>query len=1071
MSQAEPTPPARGPIAWMTRNSVAANLLMAVLLLGGLFGMMRVKQEVFPEFELDVVTVSVPYPGASPEEVEQGIVLALEEAVLGVDGIKRITSSASEGVGTVSALLLLSADRQTVLADVKNAVDRIRTFPLEAEDPSVAMLALPSQVVSLVISGDTELSVLHDIAEKARRELIAGGNVTQVELDGVPPLEIGIEIPREELEALGLSMQDVARQVTAASLELPAGAIETRSGEILVRVSDRRRAGEEFKNIVVTGTIGGARVRLGDIATISDGYAADDRETLYRAFDAESGAARSLPAVRVTVYRVGAETPSSVATAVKEYRDELAKTLPGNVQLAIWSDDSILLEERIGLLVNNGWLGLLLVFVVLALFLDLRLAFWVGLGIPISFLGAFAVMPVTGVSVNMVSLFGFIVTLGMVVDDAIVVGENAYEKMEGGLPPMQAAVEGAREMAVPISFAILTTAAAFAPLFFIPGFMGKIFSIMPAIVCMVLFFSLVESFFVLPAHLAHGGTGFLSRILAKWSPVNRTVSAGLQWFIRVIYEPVLRGFLAFRYAAVAAGVAVLMMAVGLVASGLVPFNFFPVLEGDVVKASARLPFGVPVEQSKGVERAIEDALSRALERSGEAGIAKGVFAKVGEASRERFGLIESGSHLVSVELQLVPSGEREISAQELAALWNAEMPELAGIDSLKITAQAGPGAGAAVDVQLSHPDLPTLQRIASRLEDELRTFPQLTNIDNTFASGKPQVDYELLPAARDLGLTASDVASQLRANFYGAEALREQRGRNEMKVMVRLPEGQRSSEYDLQQLRIRTPRGAMVPLEDVVDIKRGKAPTSIKREAGLRIVNVKADLAAGVESPREVLAEVTDSILPALEDAYPAMSWSFTGAQREQAEAFENIGPNYLLALIAIYGLLAVPFRSYLQPLVIMSAIPFGLVGAIVGHLVMGYTLSFVSVFGIIALSGVVVNDSLVLIDAANKRRAEGASPTEAIIWAGQRRMRPILLTSLTTFFGLMPMIFETSVQARFLIPMAISLGFGVLFATVIVLLLVPSLYLIIEDFRPGRRMRVPKPKPNTEDVPRVAAK
>ncbi len=1040
---------AKGTIAFMAKNPVAANLLMMVIVIGGLLGVSRIKQEVFPEFTLDIVTVGVPYPGASPHEVEQGITLAVEEALRGLDGVKRVTSSSSEGGAAVSAELLLSADPDKVLNDAKSAVDRITTLPEEAEEPQVTLASRKREVISLVLSGDQDLRSLHALAEKVRAELLLDEDVTQVDVFGVPGPEISIEVPRESLEAYGLTLDEVARAVTMSSLELPGGSIETGSGDLLVRVSDRKLAGQQFEDIIIRGTPDGGALTLGEIAVIKDGFEDTDQANYYN----------GQPAMRVTAYRIGDETPAGVAAAVKRYAETLDAELPDTVTVAVWKDDSLMLAERIDLLVRNAKMGLILVVLVLALFLDIRLAFWVALGIPISFLGAFLVgQPLFDVSINMVSLFALIVTLGIVVDDAIVVGENAWEKMERGMKPKAAAIAGAREMAVPVTFAVLTTVAAFGPLFFVPGVMGKIFSIIPAMVISVLIFSLVEGFFILPAHLAHEeGHGRLavlvntaSRVLRRpFDFVRNIVSGYLMRFIHGPYKRVLALVLEWRYATMGLALASFFVAVGLVKGGHVPFSFFPKLEGDLVVASARLPYGAPIARTEMVRAELERSLNATIRELGAAEDVKGIYTKVGEGAATGGpggGPGETGSHLVTVEVNLVGSTEREFSSKQFSDAWKTATPQLAGLESMTFNSSSGPGAGAAVDVQLSHPDTAVLERASADLAETLRGYGDLTDIENSYAAGKPQLDFQLLPAARTLGITSQDIARQLRGAFYGAEALREQRGRNELKVMVRLPEAQRISETDLEQFMVRSPTGGFVPLAEVATFSRNRAPTSIVREDGRRIVNVKGELAPGVVSPQEVIRALNETELGALKASYPGLSAELVGEQRSQGEAFASLGQNYIVALFLIYALLAIPFRSYTQPIIIMSAIPFGFVGAVGGHLLMGYELSIISMMGIIALSGVVVNDSLVLVDAANRARAEGDDAWHAIIHAGVRRFRPILLTSLTTFFGLMPMIFETSMQARFLIPMAISLGFGVLFATVIALLIVPALYLIVED-------------------------
>jgi multidrug efflux pump subunit AcrB len=1043
-----PIVPPRGPIAWMANNPVAGNLAIVLILIGGFMSALRIKQEVFPEFTLDVVTVTVAYPGASPSEVEQGIVLAVEEAVRGVDGVKRVTSRAAEGVGTVTVETLIGANREKVLNDVKNEVDRITTLPLDAEEPQVILGTNRQRVISLVIAGDHPLQTLDAIAERARSDLLASKAVTQVEVQGVPPLEVSVEVPRETLDAYGLTLEQIAGQIRLSSLELPGGGVDTRAGEILVRMADRRKTGEALGDVVVRGTNGGAVVRLRDIATITDGYADTDQAAFYN----------GLPAVRVTAFRVGEETPIDVADAVKAYVPTLQAAVGPDTTIAVWDDDSQILLDRIDLLVRNGQMGLILVVFSLALFLELRLALWVAFGIPVSFMGAFMLMPVMGVSINMISLFALIVTLGIVVDDAIVIGEHTWFKMSQGIPPLQAAIEAGREMAVPVTFSVLTTMAAFAPLLFVPGFSGKIFRIIPMVVIIVLAVSLVESFLVLPGHLGHGKarTGWF------WDLIDKPRVRASAWLERFSDGPFRRLVLLsteLRYATMAAAAAAFIVTIGGVASGLVPFTFFPSLEGDVASASIRLPYGAPLEATIKAREQLEASARVSLDALGPEALVA-MFTSVGEGPDQGFGVREVSGNLATVEVQFVPTDQRSFTAADFVARWIAETPPIPGAESVVITSSFGPGGGADVALQLAHTDPERLAAASDELVRVMRSYPAITNVQSTFSGGKPQIDLSLLPGATTLGLTSEGVARQVRSAFFGAEAVREQRDRNELKVMVRLPEAQRASAEDIADLRIRAGASGSVALGEVAKVTPNRAPTVINREDGRRIVTVSAENAPGVKSVQDVVTALQETDLPAMMARDPGLTWSAAGDQREQAETFGSLGPNFLIAMFAIYGLLAIPFKSYTQPIIIMLAIPLGFVSAVAGHVALGYELSIISMFGVIALAGVAVNDSIVLIDTANTFRADGMGPFEAVTQASIRRLRPIMLTSLTTFLGLAPMIFETSVQARFLIPMAISLGFGVLGTTLVALFVVPAVYMALEDVHRLVRWAFSGPEP-----------
>ncbi len=1044
-----------GPIAWMANNAVAANLLMVVLIVGGLLVGRSIKQEVFPEFELDMVSITVPYPGASPAEVEQGIVLAVEEAVRGLDGIKRITATARESMAAVTVELLIDANRDKAAADIKAAVDRITSFPADAERPVVSLMTNRREVVSLVVYGQVDEHARRLHAERVRTDLLQHPRITQVELAGMRAPEIGVEISQETLRAHGLTLEQVAAAVRRSAIELPAGGVKTGAGEVLLRTDERRDEGREFADIEVLSLADGTRLRLGSIARITDGFVDDDRFAFYN----------GQPAGMVKVYRVGDQTPIEVSDAVRKYIDEQGDRMPEGLQIAIWNDSAEIYRARMDLLMRNARLGLILVLGVLGLFLNLRLAFWVTMGIPISFMGSLLLMPAMDVTINMISLFAFIVTLGMVVDDAIVVGENIFDRRRKGVPPVQAAIEGAREMATPVTFAILTSVAAFSPLFTVPGFMGKIFRVIPAIVVSVLLISLVESLFVLPAHLAHlkdrtprGPLGWLSRQQQKFSLL-------VERFMEEVHTPLLERILRWRYLAIAVGLAMLIATIGWIAGGRMAFTFMPKVDSDIVSANAVLPFGSPVVESVKVQKRLVAAARKVLNEQGGDAILRGLYTEVGSlpAGRgPRSGASGSGAHLTGVRVFLVPSDEREVTATEFARLWRQEVGEIAGLESLSYRYSTGPSAGGAIDIELSHPDMGTLERAAADLAADLRTFAGVKDIDDGFAAGKPQLSYRIQPAASSLGMRAADLGRQVRASFYGIEALRQQRGRDEIRVMVRLPREERASEHDIESLMLRTPRGGEIPLKQAATVERGASYTEIRRYDGRRAVNVSADIVPAITSTDKVLRELKANALPQLKASYPGLQHAFGGERRSRTESLQHLGRGYLVAMILIFALLAIPFRSYVQPLVVMSAIPFGIVGAVLGHIIMGFNLSIISMMGIVALSGVVVNDSLVMVDAANRKRREVGDPFQAILWAGVRRFRPIILTSLTTFFGLAPMMFEPSVQARFLIPMAISLGFGVLFATFIILGLVPCFYMVIEDLK---SLYMPDPATDRDDT------
>jgi len=1014
----------RGPIAWMIHNRITPNLMMIIFLVGGFFMATRVKQEVFPEFDLGLVTIQVAYPGSSPEEVEQGIILVVEEAIRGLDGIKEITATASEGMGMVMAELEEGADQQRIYQDIKQQVDRIVTFPLDAEEPEVSLQIIRREVLQVQLYGDTTEWVLRELAEQVRDRLLQDPDITQVDLVGARRYEVAIEIDQDALRTYDMTLDEIAQRVRQTSVEIPGGTLETQAGDILLRVNERRDWAREFATIPLITTAEGAVVTLGDVAHIKDTFEERDRYATYNGF----------PAVGLGVYRVGEQTPIGVSDAARAAMGEIEKELPPGIDWAINRDRSDIYRQRLTLLLKNAFYGLTLVLILLGLTLELRLAFWVTMGIPISFLGCFLFIPGLDVTINMISMFAFIVALGIVVDDAIVVGENIYEHRLQGMSFMRAAILGTREVLLPVTFSILTNIVAFLPLSFVPGFMGKIWRTIPLVVITVFAISWVEALLILPCHLGHGRrrTAEERGLIGK---LQGGFSRGLDWFINKLYAPFLDGCIRFRMVTIALSIAVFIIVVGYVRSGRIGVILMPRVESDRAVVTALLPYGSPISKAEDVLDTLLRAAQETVEANGGEKLAEGIFALIDENE-------------IEVTVYLTGPHTRPISTTKLTELWRDHTGPLAGLESLRFESdRGGPGRGASLTVELSHRNIDVLDRASEALAERLGDFANVKDIDDGFTPGKKQLDFSLTEEGHSLGLTQRGLARQLRNSFYGAEAARQQRGRNEIRVKVRLPRAQRTRQYDLQHLLVRTPGGKDVPLSQIAEIKRGRAYTAITRRDGRRTVTVTANVEPMSETSN-VQKSLADEVMPELVKDFPGLTYAWEGRQQDMTESTTSLFQGLILALFAIYALLAIPFRSYYQPLIVMIAIPFGVVGAVMGHIVMGYALSLLSLMGVVALSGVVVNDSLVLIDYANRRTREGICPFDAIHQAGVRRFRPILLTTLTTFGGLAPMIFETSRQARFMIPMAISLGFGILFATSITLVLVPCLYSIAEDIR-----------------------
>ncbi len=1034
-----------GAIRWLAANHVAANLLMLVFIVGGIIMGTDIKQEVFPEVSLDTIQVSVAYPGAGPEEIEDGILLQIEDTLTEVDGVREIKATASEGMGTVSAVLRTGEDADLLLQDVKTAIDRIITFPADAEEPVITKLLNRREVISVVIYGEASERSLRERAEQIRDELLEFDDITQVSLGGVRPYEISIEIPEKNLRRYNLTLSQVAASIRSASLDLPAGKVKTQGGEILLRTKERKYYGPQYADIVVVSDPDGTRVRLSDIATVRDTFRETDE---FARFDGK-------PAAMVKIYRVGDQKPTEISATVQQYVERKEQELPPSLGIATWNDTSEMLESRMNLLIKNATIGLVLVFLILGLFLEIRLALWAMLGIPISFLGAMLFMPAMDVSINMISLFAFIMALGIVVDDAIVVGENIYEHRQMGKPFLRAAIDGALEVGRPVVFAILTTVIAFLPLVFVAGMMGKFIKAIPLVVISILLISLIECLFVLPAHLALGAPRPAARGLLGWIDHNRRAfGKGLERFVHGPYKRLLALCLRYRYATLAASIAGLLLCVGLVGGGFVKFLFMPKVDGDVILVDLQMPLGTPVETTARIqklilERGYEVVADYDAQRPEDDGILRNIYAVIG-ATLDQGGPNpaegSSGAHLANIAMFLQPSEERGIPATEIGNRWREKVGDIPGIENLTFKSNLVM-LGANIDVQLAHNDFSVLAGASQRLRDALAAYPGVKDITDNYAAGKREFTLTLTPEARTLGVTEEDLGRQVRAAFYGAEALRLQRGRNEVKVMVRYPEEDRRSLWNFEDLRIRTPEGGELPLDRAAFVEQGRGYSQIHRTDRRRVINVTADVDENAGNPKEILADLQATTLQTLKADYPGLSFDLAGEEKERRESVGSMKKGFLLALFAIYAMLAIPFRSYSQPLLIMFAIPFGIVGAILGHLIMGFDLTILSMFGIVALSGVVVNDSLLLIDKINTNRRE-TEMLQAVIDGATRRFRPILLTSLTTFFGLAPMILEKSMQAQFLIPMALSLGFGILFATGITLLLIPSMYMVLEDIR-----------------------
>ena len=1024
----------KGLIAWFARNSVAANLLMWILLIGGVFGAFGIQKQVFPNFEVNIISVRVPYLGAAPQEVEEGVLLKVEDAIKDLDGIKQITSTATEGMGSVTIEVEEDYDVQVVLDEVKSQVDAIPSFPGNTEKPIVYRTKFQQDVLWIAVYGDASERELKEFAKNLRDDVANLPGISNVQVVGDRDYEISIEMSEYTLQKYDLTFSEVVNAVRQSSVDLPGGAIKSDNGNILLRTKGQAYTGWEFAQIVLLTRADGSRLTLGDIATIDDGFVEDPQ---YAMFDNQ-------PAVNVRVKAVGDQNALEISKEVNQYLEKNKKDFPAHIRADAWGDSSFYLADRLNMMLENMFWGGVLVFLVLSLFLKIKLAFWVMVGLPVCFLGTLMVLPMEGlgVSINMLSLFAFILVLGIVVDDAIIMGESAYSEIDAKGHSTDNVIAGVKKVAMPATFGVLTTIAAFSPMLMVSGPFGVIWKTIGLVVIVCLTFSLIESKLILPAHLAHMRLKPYDPAKAnRFQRFRDFFSEGIKSFIKNIYAPFLVKAVKARYVTLAAFVSMLILTYGMFKGDWVRFVFFPTIPSDFVMASVELEPGSSLSQRDKAMDTLLDAMYRMDEQ---------LTRETGSGVISHAVAFDQGSLGGQVFAELSKGESREVTDTEIQRRWREFMPEIPGVKTLNFNAPGGPGGGSDLSFEFSSSDITQLELISKDVKAALAEYNGVSDINDTFAGGADEIQLQLKPQAEALGITLQQLGQQVRYGFYGAEVQRVQRDDEEVKVMVRYPKEERNSIGHLETMRVRSPAGQDVPFEQVADIELGKGYDSIIRVDGQRSVTVSAAVDKDIAEPNEVTMEMITRVIPEIMKKYPRVEFKLQGNSREQMEAMTSLAQGLLFALFAIYALLAIPLRSYTQPLIIMSVIPFGIVGAILGHLMLGHAVSVLSICGIIALSGVVVNDSLIMVDFVNRARQEGHRLMDAAISAGTQRFRAIILTSLTTFMGLVPIMFERSLQAQVVIPMAISLAFGILFATVITLLLVPALYVILDDIKNG---------------------
>lgn len=1039
-------------IAWFVHNPVATNLLMMIMIAGGLLALPQIHQEEFPTLDVDAVQINVSYLGAAPTEVENAVCVRIEEAIEGTEGIDSISSTAAEGLCAVTAELVVGVDKTKAANDIKSKVDAIDSFPVETEQAITTEITLIATVLQIAISGPADERTLKVIGQRVRDDIAALPGVSQVELQFARPYEISVEVSEQTLRRHGLTLAEIGHAIEKSSLDIPGGSLKTGSGEILLRTKGQAYSGQDFEDIVVLTRTDGTSVTLGEIATVVDGFEDTD---LQARLDGN-------PAVALKVSRVGEEDIMLISRQVKAYLEEVQLKLPEGIALTIWQDESQDMVDRLNVLAKNARSGLILVLLILTLFLRFRLAMWVAAGIPVALLGTVSLFPVVGISISTVSVMAFILVLGILVDDAIVVGERVYSHEQKGKSRVNAAIDGTSEVSLPVIFGVLTTMATFIPVISIPGPMGGFYDPLGYAVMLALAFSVVESQLILPMHLAHRKeeeSAGSNRYMNGWLRLQERISGSMEYLATDVYQPAVRAALQWRYLTVMGGVVILAITLALFVGGRVQFQFFPAVEGNHLYAKLTMPEGTPVERTAQAVEQLE-AAAEVLRKELDADLETDAASKISHVFSSIGSFIPKGSIMttasaqsnlaeIGIELNL-PADYSGTPTREFANRWRELTGGIPDAIELGFTSEAF-GFGKALSFELYGKDFDELREAAAELRIALQTYPGVVDASDSFRAGKQEVQLNLLPEARNLGLTMQDLGQQVRQAFYGYEAQRVQRGTDDIRVMVRYPADERGSLGDLEAMRIRTAEGIEVPFSSVAKASLGRGYTSIRRVDGKRVVTVEADVDRSVNTPEAIINAVTSTELIDIMSRYPGVTYGLAGEAEERTSSLSSLVGTAALALLVIYALLAIPLKSYLQPLVIMSVIPFGAVGAILGHFFLGKDLVFFSLLGIIALAGVVVNSSLVLVDYINKRRQEGNSVHDAVSSAGTARFRPIVLTSITTFVGLTPIMMDNTTSTSIFVPMAISLAFGVLFGTLITLFLVPCLYTILEDFT-GRR-------------------
>lgn len=1021
---------------FFTRHPTASNLLMLLLLALGLMSLPSLKRETFPDFDPQKVEIRIVYPGASTEDVEEAICQRVEDAIDSINDVEEVICIAREGISTTAVEMVEGGDISRFMDDVKSEIEAIDNFPDEVELPVIKELGRTDQVASIAITGPMSESDLKAYAEQIKTRMLRDPDIAQINILGFSDHQLRIEIPKHILHRYSLNMSDIAQTIARQGVDLPSGSLETHDIDVLLRFTDLRRTPDELSELKVVSASSGAEIRLGDIATITDRFEQDEEKTLFN----------GKRAAILEVIKPKQQDSLTVVDAVKRFLETEQARAPPGVTFDITNDRSSIVRDRLSMLVKNGVQGLILVFLTMWLFFPGRFAFWVAMGLPVSFMGALFVMSLVGLTINMISMVALLIATGLLMDDAIVISENIATHVRKGKSPFQAAIDGTKQVSPGVLSSFLTTIAVFGPLAFLSGNMGKVLQFIPMVLIIVLAVSLIEAFLILPHHLAHA---LENSATDKTSRFRQGFENRLENFRENILGSAIDFVIHQRYLFMGSVVAVFLISLGMLVGGVLKFQPFPDIEGDTIEARLLLPQGTPLWRTESIVNKITDALDAVdKEFSPIQKNQQKILKNIQVNYNKNLDSGESGPHIATITVDLLTAEKRTGSLDDIINFWRDSVGKVPDIIALNFKEPVvGPG-GIPLEIRLFGDDIQELKQASLSLQNWLARYDGVLDLSDNLRPGKPEIRMSMREGTFALGIDAATISSQLRAAFWGTTANEIQVGREAYEIDVRLAEDDKKTLYALDDFRITDKDGKQIPLTTLVDIERARGFSRIERINSQRSVTITGDVDTKIANASEIVSHTKENFIPQLLAQYPGINAGFEGQSRETAKTAGSMIRGFSLGLLGIFILLSFQFRSYLEPLSVMLIIPLALIGVIWGHLLMGLNMTMPGIIGFASLSGIVVNDSILLVEFLKLKMKEGHNVVEAAKLASRARFRAVLLTSVTTIAGLIPLLLEKSLQAQILIPLATSIIFGLIATTSLVLLVVPALYSILDDFR-----------------------